>query len=258
MVALRDWTVAAQWLNIILFAAVAMRLRFLGLHQKYPVFFGYLLFSTARSAALLTLDVTSHMYFWVWLCTEPIYWVMNILVVRELFSLVLDRHAGLGRLSRWLLHGGLGAGVILASVSLLAQGSELPGRSIWLWAVVVVTRCVGITVLVFLLALVAFLNWYPVSLSSNLIRHCILFAAYFLCMSLGYLVRVLTGDNLTESVNLLMVSTSAICASIWLTLSRAGEERRMMLRSAWTRSDERVMLGHLESFNAQLLRAARK
>ena len=255
---LRDLITTAQWLHVILFAAIAGRLWQLGFHRKYSVFFSYLVFSTARSCSLLTLDVRSSAYFWIWLPTEPIYWVLNILVVRELFTLVLDKHPGIGRLSRWLFHGGLGAGVALASVSLLMQGSELPGQSIWLSAVVIVTRCVCITVLVFLLGLVLFLNWYPVSLSSNLVRHCVIFAGYFLCLTLGYLIRTLTGNELAESINLVMVGGSMVCASIWLTLSRAGEERRIMLRSVWTGSDERVMLGHLESLNTHLLRAARK
>lgn len=258
MVDWQKWTELAQWLNVSLFVAVAVRLRWLNLHQTYRVFFWYVSFSACRSAALLAFDFRSATYFWIWLLSEPMNWVLNVLVVRELFSLVLGHHRGIGRLSRWLFYGALIAGLTVSSISLLAEGSELPGQSLWLLAVFLVTRCVALTVVVFLLALVAFLNWYPVNLSHNIVRHAVVFAIYFLCISMGYLVRVLTGNDLIEPINATLVVLSLVCAGIWLTLTREGEERQIMLRSKWSHADERVMLGHLEALNSQLLRTSRK
>jgi hypothetical protein len=258
MVDWHKWTAIAQWLNVSLFVAVAVRLRWLHLHRKYPVFFWYVSVSACRSAALMAFDFRSATYFWIWLLSEPLNWVLNVLLVRELFSLVLRQHRGIGRLSRWLFYCALIAGVTVSGISLLAEGSELPGQSMWLLAVFLVTRCVAITVVVFLLALVAFLNWYPVNLSHNVVRHSVVFAVYFLCITMGYLVRVVTGNDLIAPINVVLVALSAVCAGTWLTLTREGEERQIMLRSKWSHADERVMLGHLDALNSQLLRTSRK
>ena len=258
MADLQTWTAVGQWLNVSLLVAVAIRLRWSGLQQKYRVFFCYLIFSTCRSAALLAFDINGPTYFWVWLVSEPANWVLNVLLVRELFSLVLGHHPGLGRLSRWLFHGALGLGLLVAGLTLLAKGSGLPGQSFFLLAILLVTRSIGITVVVFVLALVAFLNWYPISLTYNVVRHAIVFAAYFLCISMSYLARVLTGDELIEPVNAALVILSAICTALWLSLNRQGEERQIMLRSKWSHADERVMLGHIDALNSQLLRTSRK
>ena len=252
------WTVVFHWLNAGLLAAVAVRLHRLELRGKYPVFFWYLVFCTARSAALLGFNVASAMYFWIWLVTEPVNWVLDVLLLRELFFLVLGHHPGIGRLSRWLFHTALIAGIGISGLTLLAKGPELPGHSIWLLAVLLVTRCVAITVLVFLFALVAFLNWYPVNLTHNVVRHTIVFAVYFLCLSMGYLVRVATGNELIGPVNAVLLAFLTACAGVWLTMTQAGEQRQIMLRSKWSRADERVMLRQLDALNAQLLRASRK
>jgi hypothetical protein len=57
---------------------------------------------------------------------------------------------------------------------------------------------------------------------------------------------------------LFLVALTALCATAWLTLSRAGEERQIMLRAKWSHGDERMLLGHLDALNAQLLRTLRK
>jgi hypothetical protein len=253
------WITAAQWLNAFVFGAVALRLHRLRLREKYRVFFWYLSFSTLRSAALLVFDYRSAAYFFAWLFTEPVLWVMNILMIRELFSLVLARHKGIGQLGRWLFHGALLLAISISTVSLLPEGTGgLPGKSTLLMFMFVVTRCVSITVLVFVLALVAFLNWYPVSLSRNVIRHSVTFAAYSLFVALAFFARALTGDALLELTNLCLVVFSALAASFWLTLRQAGEQEKLKLRSHWTSSDETVLLSNLDALNNQLLRVARK
>src|SRR5208283_3769325 len=90
-----------DWLEIAGFFVLYLRLRQQGLHRIYRVFAAYLLFRTGRTLALATLPpiwygahrvsyvrLGNNVYAWGWVLTEPVAWVLQVLVVLELYSLI--------------------------------------------------------------------------------------------------------------------------------------------------------------------------
>ncbi|MCX6637419.1 MAG: hypothetical protein NT090_20385, partial [Acidobacteria bacterium] len=98
--------------------AVACRLARTGLHRVYRGFFVYLLFRVLRSGGLSLLDPSRGRYFEVWVCTEPLVWILFGYAVFELSSIALGDYRGLASLSRKTLMAGL-AVCLVASVATL-------------------------------------------------------------------------------------------------------------------------------------------
>jgi len=75
-----------------------------GLARKYPVFFLYFLLRTPYVLAPIILGVKSPTYFKFWLWADPIFCVLYILVVFELYRLVLANYKGLHTVGRWAMY----------------------------------------------------------------------------------------------------------------------------------------------------------
>src|SRR5882672_11013929 len=94
----------ASLFELIQLAAVGLALfRLVSLHsiRKYQFFFAYLLFRIPATLCTIVLSLTSSTYFYFWIWTTPMNWLLHILVVRELYGLILARHRGIYTLGRW-------------------------------------------------------------------------------------------------------------------------------------------------------------
>jgi hypothetical protein len=224
----------------------------------YFVFHWYLGVRFVRSAVLLVLPIKGAWYFYFWILTEPILWLLNVLVVRELFTLVLAPHPAIQRLGRWLVQAAFAVGLIAAALLLQLPAPGQPGFSYVFQYVLSGGRIVTVVLMIFLLFLVAFLNWYPISLSRNLVLHCFVFTLYFLSLNFGYLARPIIGPYPSVALNLALVGLSALFTALWLFMTPAGEKRRMKLRAVWSSGEEQALVSQLEAFNSQLSRLGRK
>jgi hypothetical protein len=258
MFGLPQWIAALQVISTVVLAAVWFRLRRLRLNASYPVLFGYVTFRVLRSAILLSLPQSSGWYFQVWVVTEIFLWVLDLWVLRELYSKVLAMHPGLRRLSGWVMQGALALGLFVGFLTILPKAQGLPGQSLLFLIVLTVSRCIQLVVATFLITLLAFLNWYPVPLPRNLVRHCFIFTAYFLAGSLGVFVRVFGGAHLHRLVDLFLLAMSIVASANWLRLNMAGEKTPVKLRAQWSQADETEALRKLESLSQQILQIGRK
>src|SRR5580698_3985637 len=84
-------------------AILSVRLLTAGLHRRYRVFFFYLLFETLRGGLLAALGPTAGLYQKIWVLTEPIEWLIYVLLVLEIYALVLADYKGLSTAGRWIL-----------------------------------------------------------------------------------------------------------------------------------------------------------
>ena len=75
-------------------ALTSVRMWRSGLHRRYPFLFAYLVFQVPYSIWPAIMDIHSRGYFWVWVFSEPVSWIFEIAVVRELCGLVLERYRG--------------------------------------------------------------------------------------------------------------------------------------------------------------------
>jgi hypothetical protein len=243
--------------SILANAIAALRLYLLGLHRVYRFFFAYLVFAVARSLLLLPFNVRGATYGIIYLVTAPVLWLFYVLVVLELYSLVLRNYAGIHSLGRWALYGAL---VFSVAVSILTLIPSWVNEPYWLlFVATTVERGVVFSLVIFLLLILLFLSRYPVMLNRNIIVHCVVYAVFFLGISMTILVRNVVGHEVMRQVNTAVMALSAACYLVWIFfLTREGETRVTMLRRNWTPVDEQRLIGQLDQINATLLRAARK
>jgi hypothetical protein len=249
-----------------------IRLRQEGLHRTYRFFAGYVLFHVLRSVGLATIEpigrllgddssahLAGNLYGWLWVVTEPLLWVLYILVVLELYGLVLQKYKGIASLGRWAIFAGLAISLAISSVTLSADLSN-PGEKfpILLYAAAI-HRGVASSLVIFLLLITVFLSWYPVPLSRNVVVHSIAYAAYFLGMTMTLLVRNVSGGRLVEITNIVASGVAISCLGVWIVfLNRRGEARTVTVRQRWQADQEQHLIEQLDTINSTLLRAARK
>ncbi len=195
----------------------------------------------------------------LWLVTEPFLALLYVLVVLELYTLVFQKYRGIASLGRWAVFAGLVLGIAIAALTLSADLSNPNEKFPLLRYFFVLQRGVTTSLLLFLLFLTVFLVWYPVPLSRNLIAHSVLFAVYFLCVTLAFLMRNLAGSNVAGVLNVGIALTTLACFVSWTAfLTRAGEQRSVSIGQHWNADDQQHVLDQLAAINSALLRTARK
>ncbi len=260
------------WLSIAGFLILYVRLRGQGLHRTYRVFAAFLLFRAARTLALATAPpvwyllhhlshhrLANNVYAWLWALTEPVAWLLHVLVALELYSLVLQNYRGIASMGRWAVLAGLTLAILLSSVTLPAEMSHSAEHYTLLRWYFVVGRGVDASLVIFLLLITAFLAWFPVPLNRNVVLYSMVYAFYFIAGTLAELVSNLGGLATRDAVNLARDGVDLLCIGVWMAfLTREGESKTVVASHAWTPQREQILVGQLASINASLMRSARR
>jgi hypothetical protein len=229
------------------------------LHVVYRYFFTYLIIRLCRSLLLASLDRHSSAYGGTYIITEPIIWVLYVLIVLELFGLVLRDYPGIQTLSRRLLAAALTVSAVVALATLIPDLGNPAERYPILRAVYVGQRVVMSSLVVFFTILTAFLVWYPVPLSRNVVVYCAGYSVYFISGTMALFVRTIEGEAVTRIVSTTLQGVAAACAIAWILLLNAqGETKRSPVRRHILPPDEDRLVEQLETINRSLLRSARK
>ena len=239
-------------------AVLSVRLLVSGLYRRYRAFFVYLIFATLRGGILAVVPPTSKTYLHVWVLTEPVEWLFFVLVVLEVYSLVLQDYRGLATVGRWSLIAAVAVALLATSLSLIAP-SNYTKQGMLMTDFYAAERAVYLSLMVFLLTILALLMQYPITLSRNILVHSVVFSVYFLGYTATYAVLTLLGYQAIDQViyGLDAVTMAALIA--WLALlSPAGELQKQRLRPTWMPGREEALVDQLNHLNAALLRAARK
>jgi hypothetical protein len=250
-------------LNLVVVAGTAilsLRLILSGLSGKYRAFLAYLIFTSVQEAVLSSLDQSKNPYYYVWAYTEPIVWVLFVLVVLELYSLVLHDFQGLATVGRWALIVAVVLALAASGVSLIAPAQH-SAQGLLITYYYVAERAVYFSLVVFLLSILGFLFQYPITLSRNLTVHSMVFSIYFVSTTIIYVVlstRGLRGE-LVRGWGYALSAVNIAALGVWLVmLSPAGEVRKQRLRPAWMPGREEDLVHQLNQLNTALLRATRK
>ncbi len=246
------WTVE-EWLwtaGLVLATILAGKLAVTRLSRVYRWFFLFLCFQIARSLVLLPMQTNRGTYALIFLITQPVAWLLYILVVLELYSLALRNHPGIASLSRWALAAALTVSVAVSALTLRVDLSRPAGRY---WALVyysVIERGLLFSLVLFLLVITLFLVWCPVSIRRNVVLHASVSSLYFLSSTAALFLRNFAGYQLTRAVSTVLVFLDCVCFALWISyLSRRGEERLMVVRQKWHPEDEERLVRQLDSLN---------
>jgi hypothetical protein len=241
------------------YAILLARMVISRLHVVYRYFFFYLLFRLCRSLLLAGLDRRSSAYGWVYVGTEPVLWILYILVVLELFTIVLRDYPGIQTLSRRVLAAGLAISAMVALLMLLPNLGNPAERYPILRIMYIAQRVVMSSLVVFFTILTAFLVWYPVPLSRNAVVYCAGYCVYFISGTMGLFARNIAGEAVTRITSTVLLGFGVACLIVWIALlNRQGETKRVSLRARMPAPDEARLVGQLESINRGLLRSAKK
>ena len=253
---------AEAFLRAVMIAAyviLVLKLWQTGLRRVYKLFFIYVVVRLVRSLVLFPIPTDKTLYGTIFVLSLPLLWFLYVMVVLELYSLVLGNYTGIASLGRWALIVALVISVFVSGISLLPDLSNPAEKYPKLLPFLVIERGVVSSLAIFLLLISAFVVWYPVPLNRNTLIHCIVFSVYFLSSTMGFLIRNVTGHQVTPGVNLAVVITALVTLLMWIAfLNRAGEARTVLLRYQWRAEDEERLVGQLNAINSTLLRAARK
>lgn len=259
------------WLVIAGHVVAVVRLRSEGLHRVYRFFYWYLILWIAFSGLMEAVPrlvqavrgqtyvpFFTNAYAYIWFASRPVMWVCYILMVLEVYSLVLQKYKGIASLSRWVLSFSVAASLGISSLTL---GADLGSRAADIPMIrycLVIDRGMHSSLVVFLLLIAVFLAWYPVPLNRNIIAHCLVFAVYFLAVSLVLFARNVFGKDLTPLSNVLLLGIVLGCVAAWsVFLTRRGEAIARVPRRQWVPGEEERLVEHLAAINASLLRVAR-
>jgi hypothetical protein len=203
----------------------AFRLWHTGLYRRYPVLFSYMTFAAAYSVVPVLVDTRRVTYFWIWIVSEPIQWGLDILVVRELCQVVLEKYPGLVTLGRWGMYTGLVVAAFLSFLSLLPHiNSTMPARSRRVAYWVATGRGVTFALAIFLILMLFALSRYPVHLSRNVILNAVLFTLVFLSDSLEAILRTIFDTHMNPWLAAGVSAAETAWLLIWFfRLSPEGE-----------------------------------
>jgi len=240
-----------------------------GLYRRYRIFFAYFIFRVPYTVAALILTHTtglrggngtnSNLFFFLFVCSEPIFLLFYILVVIELYGLVLEQYKGLNTLGRWAMYASVVIAVTVSVLTLLPKiAPSTPEPSKRLMYEIAAERGVDLSLVIFILLIVLFLSRYPVPLSRNVVVHTGIYSVFFLSNTLVLLLRTVLGWHASDLINLCFTALAAGCAvAWWLLLSAKGEAVQVSVTPFSAGSEERI-LQQLDSLNATLLRVSRK
>jgi hypothetical protein len=122
----------------------------------------------------------------------------------------------------------------------------------------ILDQAVSTVLLLTLLAMLAFLLWFPVDVPRNLVVFSAGYLIYFAVRSLSLFMQYFSPDWVPViSVAILVVSAG--CCFYWLFfLSVAGETAKVRIGHSWKPQEQERLLVQLDAINATLLRSARR
>jgi hypothetical protein len=228
-----------------------------GLWRKYRYFSLYIAFESVRLPLMTALPYKSKLYAHVFFATQPIVWILFVLVVLELFQLVLENHAGIASLGRKALTGSLVLSALISGSTLFFELQNTRPEAALLFNFFLLDRLVMSSLFVLLICLIAFLAYFPVPLVRNFRVHASVFSAYFAARTILMFVVTLFGLDTIAMLNLAGKLLAIICLLSWtFLLTPAGEIAQPVQRP--TSDQEARLLAQLDAINETLLKSARK
>jgi hypothetical protein len=236
---------------------MALQLYRTGLYHRYRIFFVFFIFRIPNSIWPLFLEVTSPVYFRVWVVTSLIALGFYVLMVAELYKLVLEKYKGLYSLGRWALYVSLAIAVTVSAISLMPQiKPSLPQESKIMFYMLAAERGTDTALAISIVLILCFLNFFPIRLSRNVRMHALVFSVFFLSNTFVLLMKSLFGMLLWHEVNTILLVVTAASVVAWLTLLRTAGEDSSRSPIRFGPEHERRLLLHLDTLNAALLRVS--
>lgn len=235
------------------------RLVWEGLLSRYRCFGIFLACLAAEGTIVLTVRRGTSTYFYTFVTVEAILSAVQILVVAELFALVVRNYPGIARTGKYFLWMALGLAVVVSLLLGAANDPSNPTQFPILQHYFLAARVIAFTLLAFLGLTLAFLFWFPIPLSRNVVVYTIGFSVYFACRALTRLAGTLVGADQIVLLSTISLSILLGCLLFWVvSLTRTGESVSVTVGHQWEPGNAQALVQQLESINKTLLGTVRK
>jgi hypothetical protein len=208
--------------------------------------------------APILLDVRTNLYLKYWLVAEPLFCLLYILIVFELYRLVLANYKGLHTVGRWAMYIISAVSVLLSGLTLIPKLGSMPWTTAKFRFVLALERGVNTSLVIFLMLMLLFLSRYPIRLSRNVRVYAFVYPVFFLSTTLGMLLFTLLGIQMLSAINSAMSALSVACTIAFLALLKPAGEAVPKVQSGVTLEHAQVLLSRLDSLNTTLLRVSRR
>lgn len=272
-----NWQSTIQGCNLTLGILLIVKLFSTKLYKLYRLFCLFLIADFTASALWFLSSALGmfpdRFYAFAWMTITPAVWLCTLLMVYSLLEKILSQLPGLLRLSKQILHVtfllALVVGLVSAKLEYSAPGFTVFKQQFWArWWIteLVLDRVVASTALLSLMAILAFLLWFPVTIPRNLALFSVGFTIYFAGSTVLLLLKsfwpsetISSFNKLLDVINILLGGVSSICYLLWLLrLSPLGEAVPAALTIQRQPQEQERLVAQLELINESLLKAARR
>lgn len=246
-------------LQCIGFALLAFRLVRLELSAAFRWFFTLCLFEPVRVGVAAAIPKDTDAYGYYYFTTQPVAWTLYILIILEVFRSAFAGHPAIYTLSRRALTWCLAAAVLIAAatVGIDFQRPDAPYRFLEMF--ILVERTIALSLVVFVVALMLLLSWFPVPLNRNALTHTVIFSFFFAAKAAMLFSRNLFGPSFTRLATTGLLSAIVVCIVLW-NVFLVRRSQAQIVRSGVTRDPEQEahLMEQLNAINDTLAGSARK
>lgn len=273
-----NWEPVVQCFNLALGIFLIVRLFSIRLYGTYRLFCIFLTADLLGSALWVlnqVFAVISYRFYWfAWLATRPVVWLFTLLAIYSLLERILIQLPGLLRLSKRVLNLVFLIALLIGFMSARFEYTGAGFRQyreakllIQCWRVeLICDRVIATAALLSLIAILAFLRWFPVTIPRNLAVLSVGFAVYFAAMTVLLLLRSLWPNEslqkfhaILQTVSTLLGVISGACIAFWIAgLSPVGETVISHLAIERPPAEQEQLIAQLELINNALIKAAHR
>lgn len=250
--------------NCLLALFWAVRIWRLRLVRRYPVLFAYLVVATAFDLLGQWLYGSSlriwgqKAYNLYWVLTTPLFWLLGLGVVLEVYTHMIENYAGVRKLGRIVLYGFLGGTVVTILALFYVDPYRIPDLNRWKSLWLKQEQGVYLTMAALVFALLMFKRIFGLSVPKNVQLIFATFGLYFAGFAALMVIRTFVGPDFRPIRDLLSMMLYAGClVGGVLLFSTAGEKTNVGESLAGGRPSPEMAARaaqQLQSFNERLVR----
>jgi hypothetical protein len=251
---------AFHYLNICAALILAIRLYTSNLRDSYRWFLVLICYETVFG--FLAIGIRLHLlrldYRLLWLCLEPIQWILYFAVCYSLVRRILTDHPGIYSVSKKIL---IGCFALSALISVLSGQMEYRATGmddLPVNILLIVDRAVSTGALLVLLLSLGYLLWFPVEVARNVAYLSAGLVVYFASETCLLLARDIWSPQSLRLVSTVLILISTACLVTWIfCLNSVGERVPVRPGHSWKPEEQQRLMSQLDALNAALLRNAR-
>jgi hypothetical protein len=246
--------IVIQCVPLVAGTALLVTLALRGMLGHYTLLSTYVAANVAAGLCLLPLDSSSDPFFWIYVCCEPAIWVLQYAVVMDLFATGFRPYVGIRRAVKTVQLVALFCAIALSILGSLGTHQTVIEHF------QAVHRSVVGGGFVFIVILLAFLFFLPVSLSPNAVRYILGCSVLFGVDAALLALYELKPQFLLQFAAISMLTTSTVYVWWLLTLTEhvtAGDAAKVRLRVLGSEHQQATLQTQMVALDGLLRRVQR-